>query len=66
MMILSVQREDLGGNLGCILQRMILYANKEVFNAIGESVTVVAVPLSAVESLRSDEILTVRAFPQAS
>jgi hypothetical protein len=28
MMILSVQREDFGCNLGCILQRMILYANK--------------------------------------
>ncbi|MGF1497863.1 MAG: DUF4926 domain-containing protein [Elainellaceae cyanobacterium] len=46
-----------GGEEGCVL---------EVFNAIGESVAIVAVPLSAVESLRSDEILTVRAFPQAS
>jgi hypothetical protein len=46
-----------GGEAGCVL---------EDFNAIGESVAVVAVPLSAVESLRSDEILTVRAFPQAS
>lgn len=46
-----------GGEDGCVL---------EVFNAVGESVAIVAVPLSAVESLRSDEILTVRSFPQAS
>ena len=46
-----------GGEEGCVL---------EVFNAIGESVAVVAIPLSAVEDLRSDEILAVRAFPQAS
>jgi hypothetical protein len=46
-----------GGEEGCVL---------EAFNAIGESVAVVAIPLSAVEDLRSDEILTVRTFPQAS
>ena len=46
-----------GGEEGCVL---------EVFNAVGESVAIVAVPLSAVERLRSDEILTVRSFPQAS
>jgi hypothetical protein len=39
------------GEDGCVL---------EIFNAIGESLAVVAVPLSAVEVLRSDEILTVR------
>ena len=39
------------GEVGCIL---------EVFSALGESITVVTVPQSAVESLRSDEILTVR------
>jgi Domain of unknown function (DUF4926) len=32
----------------------------EVFNAVGEFLTVIAVPMSAVESLRADEILTVR------
>lgn len=46
-----------GGEKGCVL---------EVFNAIGESVAIVAIPLSAVEDLRPDEILTVRTFPQAS
>jgi Domain of unknown function (DUF4926) len=46
-----------GGEDGCVL---------EVFNAVGESITVVAVPLSAVEALRADEILTVRSLAQAS
>jgi Domain of unknown function (DUF4926) len=32
----------------------------EVFNAVGESLAVVAVPTSSIESLRADEILTVR------
>jgi len=36
----------------------------EVFNAIGESIAVVVVPLSAVELLRSDEILSVRSLVQ--
>ena len=40
-----------GGERGCVL---------EVFNALGESIAVVAVPLSAVESLRADEVLSVR------
>jgi len=46
-----------GGETGCLL---------EVFNAVGESIAVIAVPQSAVEALRSDEILTVRSFPKAS
>ncbi|MEM1281042.1 MAG: DUF4926 domain-containing protein [Cyanobacteria bacterium P01_H01_bin.152] len=46
-----------GGETGCLL---------EVFNAIGESITVIVVPQSAVEALRSDEILTVRSLPKAS
>jgi hypothetical protein len=46
-----------GGEDGCIL---------EVFNAIGESIAVVAVPVSAVEALRADKILTVRSLAQAS
>ncbi|MBD2056781.1 DUF4926 domain-containing protein [Oculatella sp. FACHB-28] len=46
-----------GGKEGCIL---------EVFNAIGESIAVVVVPLSAIEALRADEILTVRSMAQPS
>ena len=40
-----------GGETGCVL---------EVFNALGESIAVVAVPLSAVEPLAADEIFAVR------
>lgn len=42
-----------GGEQGCYL---------EVFNAVGESISVVAVPISAVKSLQSDEILSVRSL----
>lgn len=45
------------GEEGCVV---------EVFNAKGESIAVVAVPVSAVEALRSDEILTVRALEPVS
>ena len=45
------------GEEGCVL---------EVFNAIGESFAVIAVPSSAVEALRPDEILTVRSLAKAS
>lgn len=45
------------GEEGCVL---------EVFNAVGESIAVVAVPVSAVEALRADKILTVRSLAQAS
>ena len=34
----------------------------EVFNALGESIDVVTVPKSAVESLQSSEILSVRSM----
>lgn len=34
----------------------------EVFNAIGESIKVIVVPISAVEPLKEDEILTVRSL----
>jgi hypothetical protein len=34
----------------------------EVFNALGESIAVVAVPISDVEPLRADEVLTVRSL----
>jgi hypothetical protein len=46
-----------GGEQGCVL---------EVFNAIGESIETIAVPISAIEILRSDEILTVRPLAKAS
>jgi hypothetical protein len=45
-----------GGEEGCLL---------EVFNAVGESMTVIAVPISTVEVLGPDEILTVRSLAQA-
>ncbi len=46
-----------GGEEGCVL---------EVFNAIGESLTTIAVPISVVEALRSDEVLSVRPLAKAS
>lgn len=39
------------GEIGCVL---------EVFNALGDSILVVAVPASAIEPLRADEVLSVR------
>ncbi len=44
------------GEEGCIL---------EIFNAVGESLAVIAVPISIVEVLSSDEILTVRSLAKA-
>ena len=38
----------------------------EVFNAVGESIAVVTAPISAVEVLSADEILTVRSLALAS
>jgi hypothetical protein len=54
-----------GGEQGCVL---------EVFNAkrkrddksFGESIKTIAVPISAIEVLRSDEILAVRILAKAS
>jgi hypothetical protein len=46
-----------GGEDGCVL---------EVFNALGESIAVVAVPMTAIEVLRADEILSVRPLARAS
>jgi hypothetical protein len=45
------------GEEGCVL---------EIFNAIGESIATIAVPLSVVEVLRSDEILAVRPLAKVS
>lgn len=44
-----------GEEEGCVL---------EVFNAVGESIKVVAVPASAVEPLRADEVMAVRPLAQ--
>jgi hypothetical protein len=40
-----------GGEMGCVL---------EVFNALGESIAVVTVPESDVETLSADEVLSIR------
>ena len=45
-----------GGEEGCVL---------EVFNAIGESLTTIVVPISLIEALRSDEVLSVRPLAKA-
>ncbi|MEL6931392.1 MAG: DUF4926 domain-containing protein [Cyanobacteria bacterium J06600_6] len=46
-----------GGEEGCVL---------EIFNAVGESIAVVTVPISAIKSLSASEILTTRPLEQAS
>ena len=43
-----------GGEDGCVL---------EVFNAVGETIAVITAPLSAIETLGPNEILTVRSLP---
>lgn len=48
--------EEGNGEEGCVL---------EVFNAVGESLAVIAVPLSTIEALRSDEILAIRPLAKA-
>lgn len=45
-----------GGEPGCVL---------EVFNALGESIAVVAVPESYIEGLRADEVLAIRPLAKA-
>lgn len=45
------------GEEGCVL---------EVFNALGESIAVVTVPITAIEPLRADEIMSVRQLEKAS
>ncbi len=44
------------GEPGCVV---------EVFNALGESIAVVAVPESDLESLRADEVFAVRPLARA-
>ena len=45
-----------GGEPGCVL---------EVFNALGESIAVVAVPESQIEALQADEALAIRPLTKA-
>lgn len=45
-----------GGEQGCVL---------EVFNALGKSIAVIAVPESAIEALRADDVLSVRPLAKA-
>lgn len=49
-------KSEQDGEEGCIL---------EVFNAVGESIAVVVVPVSAIEPLHADEILNVRALSRS-
>lgn len=46
-----------GGEKGCLL---------EVFNALGDSIAVIAVRESEIEGLRDDEVLAIRRLPKAS
>lgn len=45
-----------GGEEGCVL---------EVFNALDESIAVVAVPISEIEPMKADEVLAVRQLARA-
>jgi hypothetical protein len=56
-MLVDFVQHPSNGEEGCLL---------EVFNAIGESIAAIAVPISAVEVLRPDEILSVRSLAKAS
>jgi len=51
--IVDFVRHPTGGEDGCVL---------EVFNAVGESIAVLTAPLSSIEPLRANEILTVRSL----
>jgi hypothetical protein len=56
-MLVDLVPHPSGGEQGCVL---------EVFNAIGESLTKIAVPISTIEALRPDEVLSVRPLAKAS
>ena len=45
-----------GGEEGCIL---------EVFNVLGESIDVITVPISAIDSLRADQVPSARSLATA-
>lgn len=53
VMLVDYVRHPVGGEEGAIL---------EVFNAVGDSIDVVTVPVSAIESPRADQIRSVRAW----
>ncbi len=55
--LLDIIPHPQGGEKGCIL---------EVFNAIGESIKVVTVPISAIKKLTSEDILTSRQLIEIS
>jgi hypothetical protein len=38
----------------------------EIFNAAGETIAVVTIPISSIETLRPDDILSIRRLAQAS
>ena len=44
------------GEQGCVL---------EIFNAVGESIAIVAVPISAIKPLSAKEVLTIRPLDRA-
>jgi hypothetical protein len=54
--LLEYVEHPTGGPQGCVL---------EVFNALGDSIAVVAVEAADIEPLNSDEVLSVRRLAQA-
>lgn len=54
--LLDFVPQSSGGENGCVI---------EVLNAVGESIAVIAVPISCVKVLHADEILTVRSLAEA-
>ncbi|XGW00510.1 MAG: DUF4926 domain-containing protein [Leptolyngbya sp. BL-A-14] len=56
MLIDYVPHPD-GGTEDCVL---------EIFNALGESIDVVIVPVSDVKALQADEVMTVRSLSQTA
>jgi Domain of unknown function (DUF4926) len=51
--LLEYVPHPIGGEEGCIL---------EVFNAVGDSIAVITVPVSVIEPLQADEILSIRSL----
>ena len=55
--LIDVVKHPAGGETGCVL---------EIFNAVGESIAVITVPESAIETLEANEIFTVRLLAEAA
>jgi hypothetical protein len=55
--LVDVVPHPTNGEDGCVL---------EVFNAIGESIAVVVVPVSAIKTLQANEILSIRSLASAN